>query len=207
MLGFNGHRVVVSRLLFSILTILSFCPHPSILPFRHFGPLAPLERLLSVHFQTPWRSGCSLSSISCVGSETRFWSGALLNKAHLRFRCVCAWSGSDWSETPSPAQVFGNESIFDVLCVCLSRIPLLFRYKVKTLISIICKAKSHLIFKRHSSACSLIILIGLLSICSTSLLQSEFESKPTKKNKHVLNCDLFLKWHLYFYDLKIMKPS
>lgn len=133
--GFSwSSGVFVFRLLFSILTIPSFCPHPSILPLRHSAPLAPLERLLSVHFQTPWRSGCSPSSISCVGSETRFWSGAPLNKARLRFRCVCAWSGSGWSETPSPAQVFGNENIFDVLCVCLSRIQLLFRYKVKTLI-------------------------------------------------------------------------
>lgn len=114
----------------SFISILSSCPHLSLLlPLRHCAPPAPPERLLSVHFQSPWRSGCSLSSISCVGSGTRFWSGAPLNKARWRSRCVCAWSGSGWNETPSPAQVFGNESIFDVLCVCLSRSPLLLRHQ------------------------------------------------------------------------------
>lgn len=113
-----------------ICLILSSCPHP-FLP-RCLVP--PPVRLLSVHFQSPWRSGCSPSSISCDGSETRFWSAAPLNKAHWRFRCVCVWSGSGWSETPSPAQVFGSESISDVLCACLSRSPLLLGYKVTNLI-------------------------------------------------------------------------
>lgn len=114
-----------------LFTILSFCPHPSLLPSRHFGPLAPPERLQSVRFQSPWTSGCSPFSTSCVGSETRFWSAAPSGRAHWRSRCVCAGSGSGWSETPSPARVFGSESIFDVLCVCLCRSPLLSKCKVK----------------------------------------------------------------------------
>lgn len=131
---------------FFSVTILSSFLHPFLPPLCWLVP--PLERLLSVHFQSPWRSGCSPSSISCVGSETRFWSAALLNKAHSRFRCVCAWSGSGWNETPSPAQVFGNESIFDVLCACLSRSRLLLGYKVTNLI--VCKAKSDMKWKLAS---------------------------------------------------------
>lgn len=129
-------------------TILSFYPHPSLLPLRHRDLLAHPGSLLSVRCQSPWRSGCSPSSTSFVGSGTRFLSGAPSSRARWRFRCACVWSGSGWNETPSRARAFDNGNISDVLCVCPSRSRLLFRYKVKMLIEIICQAQSQFICLR-----------------------------------------------------------
>lgn len=58
---------------------------------------------------------CSLSSISFSCFETKFWSGARLSTGRVLSRYAAVLKGNGWSETLSPALMFGSGNRSDGL--------------------------------------------------------------------------------------------
>lgn len=105
-------------------------PFEGVIGPNWWGLMGPLGRVLgpfigplgakfggwfpSLHRRTlarPW--SCSLFSISSVCSGTRSWSAVPSDKGRARFRSSVAWSGTGWSEIPSPAPTFGTSCTSD----------------------------------------------------------------------------------------------
>lgn len=64
---------------------------------------------------------CSLSSTSCVCSETISWSGALWVRGRERSQCAGDASSNGWSEILSRAPEFGSECTSDAFSSARSR--------------------------------------------------------------------------------------